>query len=240
MGPKEFRLVTYYLEHLFFPVVFIVFAVMMADAFIHGLANDGPLDMIRFSQQTRYVFLFCFNILIAYFLFMTKRGTTVYPDRYEEVLVPIVATFWFFSYSLVEMIPYDSNPVLLAPSFLEFMIPAGIVINLIGHGLSIAGVLSLRQSFGIVTKVNEIITTGLYGVVRHPIYFGYLVMTIGFILMTPRLIHVAAYVTAVILQVWRAKIEENKLAAASADYRTYMTKVPFLVPDIRKLLGAKQ
>lgn len=239
MNRKHFRWLTYYLEHLIFPVVFMLFAAMMADAFIDGLRSSGPLDMVRISQQTRYVFLFFFNILIAYFLYMTKSGTKVYPDRYEEVVVPIIATFWFFSYSLVEMIPYGANPVVVPASLLDVMIPFGILVNLIGHGLSIVGVLSLRQSFGIVTKVNEIITTGLYGVVRHPIYFGYLVMTIGFILMTPRLLHIAAYVLAVILQVWRARIEENKLAAASAEYRSYMKKVPFLVPDIKKLLGIR-
>lgn len=237
MNRKYYRWATYYLEHLIFPVVFIVFAGMMASGFVNGLRYSGALDLVRISQLTRYVFLFCFNLLIAYFLFMTKSGTKVYPDRYQEVVVPVLATFWFFSYSLVEMVPYATNPVLVTPQFLEVMIPIGILFNLIGHGLSIAGVLSLRQSFGIVTKVNEIITTGLYGVVRHPIYFGYLVMTIGFILMTPRLIHLVAYVMSVILQIWRARIEENKLASASADYRAYMTKVPFLVPDFRKLFG---
>lgn len=235
MDRNHFRWLTYYLEHLIFPLVFILFAAMMADAFIDGLPSAGSLDMIKVSQQTRYVFLFFFNIMIAYFLYMTKSATKVYPDRYQEVIVPIIATFWFFSYSLVEMIPYGSNPVVVPTPLLDIMIPAGILINLIGHGLSIAGVLNLQQSFGIVTKVNEVITKGLYGVVRHPIYFGYLIMTIGFILMTPRLLHIAAYVLAVILQVWRARIEENKLAAASAEYRAYMKKVPFLIPNLWKL-----
>lgn len=239
MNKNHFQSMTYYLEHIIFPVVFIVFAGMMAGAFCEGLIDHGTFDLIRFSQQTRYVFLFFFNVLIAYFLFMTKKGTKVYPDRYDELLVPIVATFWFFSYSLVEMIPYDSNPILVPIGALEFMIPVGVLLNLIGHGLSIAGVLNLRQSFGIVTKVNEIITTGLYGMVRHPIYFGYLVMTAGFILMTPRLVHVIAYVLAVLLQVWRAQIEEKKLASASAEYRDYMKKVPFLIPNFRKPSGQK-
>lgn len=239
MKRKFFRLGTYYLEHLIFPVVFMLFAAMMAASFVDGVSSRQPLDLIRFSQMTRYVFLFFFNILIAYFLYMTKSGTKVYPDRLSEVFVPILATFWFFSYSLVEMIPYEFNPVILPAGLIALTVPAGILVNLAGHGLSIAGVLSLKQSFGIVTKVNEIITTGLYGMVRHPIYFGYLVMTIGFMLMTPRLIHVLVYIMAILLQVWRAKIEENKLAAASAEYRSYMQKVPFLVPDFLKLCGFK-
>ena len=240
MNRKHFRLVTYYLEHWIFPVVFILFAAMMAASFVDGLSSKQPLDLIRFSQMTRYVFLFFFNLLIAYFMYMTKSGTKVYPDRYAEVLVPILATFWFFSYSLVEKIPQEFNPVILPDMLIALTIPAGILINLVGHGVSIAGVLSLNQSFGIVTKVNEIITTGLYGLVRHPIYFGYLIMTIGFMLMTPRLIHIAVYFLAILLQIWRARIEESKLAAASAEYRSYMQKVPFLVPDFLKLCGLKK
>lgn len=167
MKRKYFRWITYYLEHLIFPVVFIVFAAMMAKSFIDVITIAKSWDLIRVSQVLRYIFLFFFNLLIAYFLFMTKSGTKVYPDKYSEVLVPILATFWFFSYSLVEMIPYDVNQLVIPSNFLEFTIPLGVFVNLLGHGLSIAGVLSLRQSFGIVTKVNEIITTGLYGVVRH-------------------------------------------------------------------------
>lgn len=239
MKRKYFRWITYYLEHLIFPVVFIVFAAMMATSFMDVIATSKNLDLIRVSQLLRYIFLFFFNLLIAYFLFMTKSGTKVYPDRYSEVLVPILATFWFFSYSLVEMIPYDVNQLIIPSSLLEFTVPLGVLVNLIGHGLSIVGVLSLRQSFGIVTKVNEIITTGLYGVVRHPIYFGYLVMTLGFILMTPRVIHCVVYVLAVLLQIWRAKIEESKLAASSEQYKKYMKSVPFLVPDFKKLLLRK-
>lgn len=236
MKHKYFRLITYYLEHLIFPIVFMVFAVMMARSFIEGIAIVRNLDLIGVSQLIRYVFLFFFNLLIAYFLFMTKSGTKVYPNRYSEVLVPILATFWFFSYSLVEMIPYNINQLFVPSSLLNFMIPLGVLVNLIGHSLAIAGVLSLRQSFGIVTKVNEIVTTGLYGLVRHPIYFGYLVMTVGFILMTPRVIHGIVYAMAVLLQIWRAKIEESKLAASSDQYKIYMKKVPFLVPDFKKLL----
>lgn len=236
MNRKFLRHATYYLEHLIFPVVFLIFAAMMASSFIDGVKNQKPLDLISFSQLVRFVFLFFFNILIAYFLYMTKSSTKVYPDRLSEVLVPIIATFWFFTYSLVEMIPAEINHYFIPSILLEIFIPIGIVVNLIGHGISIAGVLSLKKSFGIVTKVNEIITTGLYGVVRHPIYFGYLIMTLGFICMTPRLIHFLVYAMSVVIQVYRAKIEEDKLAAASEDYRKYMTKVPFLIPNFFKLL----
>ena len=239
MNRKFFRHITYYLEHIIFPVVFLIFAAMMASSFVDALQMNRKLDLIGFSQLVRYVFLFFFNILIAYFLYMTKSNTKVYPDRMSEVIVPIIATFWFFTYSLVEMIPTEINKFFIPQAWVEFLIPIGILVNLIGHGVSIAGVLSLKQSFGIVTKVSEIITTGLYGVVRHPIYFGYLVMTIGFVCMTPKLIHFIVYTLSIVIQVWRAKIEESKLAASSEEYKKYMKNVPFLVPNFKKLLLRK-
>ena len=235
MNRKFLRHATYYLEHIIFPVIFLIFAAMMLTSFIDEMQHVKSLDLLRFSQLLRYVFLFFFNILIAYFLYMTKSSTKVYPDRLSEVLIPIIATFWFFTYSLVEMIPVEMNRFFIPQEFFEILIPFGVVVNLVGHGISIAGVLSLKKSFGIVTKVNEIITSGLYGVVRHPIYFGYLIMTLGFICMTPRIIHFIVYSFSVIIQVYRAKIEEEKLASASQDYRKYMKTVPFLIPDFVKL-----
>ncbi len=237
MSRKFFQHLTYALEHIIFPIVFLIFAAMMASSLVDGIRATKTYDWISLSQHLRYVFLFFFNVLIAYFLYMTKSNTKVYPDRLSEVAVPIIATFWFFTYSLVELIPNDINHLFLPPQSLEFLIPIGVVINLIGHGISIAGVLSLKKSFGIVTKINEIITTGLYGMVRHPIYFGYLIMTLGFICMTPRIIHFITYALSIVIQVWRAKIEEKKLAAASENYRTYMRTVPFLIPNVWKLLG---
>ena len=109
MNRKFFRHITYYLEHIIFPVVFLIFAAMMASSFVDALQMNRKLDLIGFSQLVRYVFLFFFNILIAYFLYMTKSNTKVYPDRMSEVIVPIIATFWFFTYSLVEMIPTEIN-----------------------------------------------------------------------------------------------------------------------------------
>lgn len=234
MNQKQFILITQFLEHVLFPIIFLVFAVMMLGSLINGLKNAGPNDWIGLAHLMRFVFLFFFNVLIAFFLYMTRSRTAVFPDKISEVIVPIIATFWFFTYSWVEMVSFDVNPFVIPQEWMQLFVPMGILINLLGHGIAIAGVLSLANSFGIVAKVNTVVTTGLYGMVRHPIYFGYLLITIGLVCLNPRIIHIIVYVLSMFIQVFRAKIEEQKLAGVSGEYRDYMKKVPFLIPDFRR------
>ena len=49
----------------------------------------------------------------------------------------------------------------------------------------IAGKLSLGRSFGLMPANRGIVSTGLYRVVRHPIYLGYLITHVGFFAADP-------------------------------------------------------
>ena len=73
---------------------------------------------------------------------------------------------------------------------------------------------------------------GPYQLVRHPIYAGYLISEIGFLLLHPTLWNLSTYSLALVLQIVRILAEERFLAQ-NADYREYMQTVRYrLIPRI--------
>lgn len=78
---------------------------------------------------------------------------------------------------------------------------------------------------------KELITTGVYGVVRHPMYLG----AILFFTFEPRISVNGLTVTVLadLYFIWGAFIEERRFLRIFGDqYREYMKKVPRLIPKL--------
>ena len=82
----------------------------------------------------------------------------------------------------------------------------------VGLLIVIAGKLSLGRSFGLIPANRGIVSSGLYRVVRHPIYLGYLITHVAFLAANPTLWNVALLVVADIALLARAVCEEQTLA----------------------------
>jgi protein-S-isoprenylcysteine O-methyltransferase Ste14 len=93
--------------------------------------------------------------------------------------------------------------------------------------LELAG---LRQASGSDTAV-DFKAVGPYGVVRHPIYLGWLLMVFGVPVMTGTRLTFA--VVSSLYLVLAIPLEERSLVAASRAYRDYQTKVRWrLLPGL--------
>ncbi len=101
---------------------------------------------------------------------------------------------------------------------------AGLLLMLAGLAVHLGAKLSLRRSFGIVPADRGVRTGGLYRFVRHPMYAGYMLAHVGFLLVAPSAWNLAVYVFGWTMLVLRMKAEERVLAANPA-YRTYMERV---------------
>jgi len=94
--------------------------------------------------------------------------------------------------------------------------------------LIIAGKVALGRSFGLMPANRGIVCRGVYRVMRHPIYAGYLVTHAAFLVAHPigwNLLVLVASDTALLV---RAICEERTLAR-DAEYAGYMTKVRWRV-----------
>ena len=119
-----------------------------------------------------------------------------------------------------------SNAVPLAPDALTAMVSA------VGLILVIVGKMALGRSFGVVPANRGVVVHGPYGVVRHPIYTGYLITHAGFLLANPMPWNVGLIVVADAALVVRALMEE-RILKADAEYQGYCQRVGWhLVPGV--------
>lgn len=122
------------------------------------------------------------------------------------------------------------GPPLVRPSLVPALAPGLVTVALSACGLLIviAGKLSLGRSFGLMPANRGIVSTGLYRLVRHPIYTGYLVSHLAFVLANPTQWNLLLLVTADVALLGRAVREEATLARDEA-YRKYQQCVRWRV-----------
>jgi protein-S-isoprenylcysteine O-methyltransferase Ste14 len=119
-------------------------------------------------------------------------------------------------------------PLLIRPIEGEALLPAAVCLPLmfLGMGIQIAAKLSLRRSFGVVAANRGVKSGGLYRIVRHPMYAGYFMTQIAFLLANPSLWNAAVYAFAFFLQIGRIFMEERVLNRDLA-YREFAAAVPY-------------
>jgi protein-S-isoprenylcysteine O-methyltransferase Ste14 len=123
-------------------------------------------------------------------------------------------------------------PLLLRPGAEARDFPAGQAIQLLGAGLALVSVLSLRRSFGLLPAVRELRVEGAYRWVRHPIYAAYTVQNVGYLLSNQTVANLAVVVVALLFQVLRVYNEERLLVSLPS-YRDYAQRVRWrLLPPL--------
>lgn len=114
------------------------------------------------------------------------------------------------------------------------LVPDMVSTTLIFGGVitSILAKLSLRRSFGLVAANRGVKSDGLYRFVRHPMYSGYILNHIGYLLLYLSLWNVAVVLLAWIL-LWMRTQEEEKVLLLDPSYRNYADTVRSrLVPGL--------
>lgn len=81
---------------------------------------------------------------------------------------------------------------------------------------------------------GTLVSTGLYGLVRHPIYTAVLLLIIGALLRTPSIAGLLVVIASVVFFDRKSAHEERLLAATYPGYEDYRRQVRFkLLPGVR-------
>jgi protein-S-isoprenylcysteine O-methyltransferase Ste14 len=184
------------------------------------------------------------SLLMVFFLY---RFIPVFHDRpfgillvFSEIMVFIFVLFRRFGPAVntgrawAAAIVGTCAPLLVLPGGGIQLIPSPVayVLMLTGILFSVSAKMFLRRSFGIVAANRGIQLAGPYRLVRHPMYFGYLLSHLAFILLNLNAWNVAVYAACWSAMFVRIRLEEGILSE-DAEYRTYTTKVTSrLIPAV--------
>ena len=113
--------------------------------------------------------------------------------------------------------------------FLGFLLPVSNIIILIGILLIIFGWRKIFRSKG------QLVTTGIYGQVRHPQYLGFLLLTLGMNVLWIAISTLLLWPILAILYYRLAKEEDKELEERfGEEYLNYKRMVPMLIPRIHR------
>ena len=160
--------------------------------------------------------------------FFSKRTRERSPTLY---LILFAVAIWVFLASGishmpdVELWPYTRQTGLVA----DIVVAFGLFFLLwarITLGTNWSGTVTIKEN-------HELITTGPYAIVRHPIYTGMLVMLIGIAILTGHAI-VFGFVAVVTVAMWvKSLTEEGMMTKEFPDaYPAYRQRVRALIPFI--------
>jgi protein-S-isoprenylcysteine O-methyltransferase Ste14 len=104
-------------------------------------------------------------------------------------------------------------------------------------GLGVVGLVIIQNSYAAATvrvkEGQEVVSTGLYGLVRHPMYTGNVIMMVGIPLALGSYWGLVFVAPGVIVLAWRIRDEEKLLQKELDGYREYTEKVRYrLVPSM--------
>jgi protein-S-isoprenylcysteine O-methyltransferase Ste14 len=156
---------------------------------------------------------------LGVFLILTRRSATTVSTHPVDWALSIIAV---------------NAPLLAVPAAASTFIPSLIVTALMFAGMitQISAKAALWRSYGLIPANRGVKTRGPYRFLRHPMYAGYTLTHIGFLLGFPSLQNFLLYFTTFLIEIARLMREELVLSKDPL-YREYAARVRYrLLPGV--------
>ena len=161
--------------------------------------------------------LVLFSETLAIVLILTRK-------RGEIAVRPLAVLAAFAGTALPLMV--RPGGAAIAPQFIASILMFG------GLSVSILSKLYLNRSFGMIAANRGIKVGGPYRIVRHPMYLGYMINQLGFLIASFSIANLAIYLAAWSFQLVRVHEEEEVLRRDSS-YRKFAGQVTSrLIPGV--------
>ncbi|HSF91886.1 MAG TPA: isoprenylcysteine carboxylmethyltransferase family protein [Paracoccaceae bacterium] len=202
-------------------VIFSYFTAKQATSVIALLNTPWGFDnwlLVLASRSASLAFLALILVLT-----ITRLPPTDSAAGIEPRISSIIGTF---ALTILVLLPTGSvGPTLLVIS---------IVMVILGTLASVYCLYFLGRSFSIMASARALVTSGPYGIVRHPLYLAEALTVLGIIIANWSVAAVAVGAIQIAFQFRRMQNEERVLRNAFPEYEhNYAKKVPMIVPFLR-------
>jgi protein-S-isoprenylcysteine O-methyltransferase Ste14 len=167
-------------------------------------------------------------ILWAVLRFTTKKTVDSWSDIRARLALWGVLLAWFILFSdtlTARVLPID-------PAIDYF----GLALTLLGLGFAAWARFTIGRNWGDLITVqqdHELVRKGPYGIVRHPIYAGFMLATLGTAIIRGDLGGLVAVALIVIAWGYKARLEESfMIKQFGAEYEQYRHDVKGLIPGV--------
>jgi protein-S-isoprenylcysteine O-methyltransferase Ste14 len=201
-----------------------------------------------YTNLTEMVIRIATAALLAFFAYNAIRHWMAAPERITLLLLVVVGGL-STTFSLLARAPRqrDATAIALFCSIfgtygcVAYKLTPGVRLapEAVGALIQVFGILwqiyakaSLRRSFGILPANRGVVSRGAYRYLRHPMYFGYVIADIGFLITNFGIQNVIVYLVQLTLLVTRIQFEE-RLLSEDENYRAYRSAVRYrLIPKV--------
>ena len=187
----------------------------------------------------------CFVVLALYFIYTYIHFFSTYQQP---------QTLFFFIYQIAALILLliRKNAVVLSSRPIEYVYALvglgaallfrpiagyagsamGMFFEVVGGFFVLGAFLSLNRSFGIAPENRGVKSMGFYRIIRHPMYFGYVLAETGFVINNFSCYNLIVFALAVSFTMLRLQAEERVLRK-DREYQEYAQKTRWkLIPLI--------
>ncbi|MBW4078673.1 MAG: isoprenylcysteine carboxylmethyltransferase family protein [Acidobacteria bacterium] len=175
------------------------------------------------ARGMNYALFLCLPIAAL----LTQPSALAREDRRVVKIAAVTATFLLMGLGLLS----PQGALLFHPSPVVTLV--ALWASVAGTVLAIASGWTLGGNFAIHPEVRELVTSGPYRIVRHPIYLAEVMMITGFVIVNARVVTMIGSVLVIGLQVIRIFAEERLYRNVGPDYCAYAARTRFrLLPRV--------
>ena len=201
--------------------VFAFFVTINLITFYNYIIDLYPINSTKILRITHLSLLLCFNVLII-FLYLLRSRAQLSSNSLAANTIAILGTF------LPLFLSFLSRPESINPT----AVLAGDFFIIAGMAFSVYSVTHLGKNFSIIPQARNLVQSGPYKFVRHPLYLGELISSVGLVLAAVTFSMILYFVCLVICQVYRALQEEKILTNVFPEYQNYRSKTARFLPGI--------
>jgi protein-S-isoprenylcysteine O-methyltransferase Ste14 len=186
----------------------------------HATAGNNT-EFLRFltdvvSKSSIIFFLGLMSVLFLIRLEPIEKARGIVPR-----IMAIAGTFFM---SLVTFFPRANLTIV------QTMIASSIC--LVGTAMSIFVLTHLGRSYSLMAEARRLVTTGPYGIIRHPLYVTEELATFAVMMQFLSFSTLLIFLVHVLIQFQRMKNEEAVLEKAFPEYQAYRSSTARLIPGV--------